>query len=83
MRLEHHLVGGYVRYISPHIIIIIIINLCQDNEEVWRCSSLKININESSHNKLTIKPCLCCVQLHVSFHCYGHVFFSVILLQFN
>ena len=27
MRLEHHLVGGYVRYISPHIIIIII-NLC-------------------------------------------------------
>ena len=26
MRLEHHLVGGYVRYISPHIIIII--NLC-------------------------------------------------------
>ena len=27
MRLEHHLVGGYVRYISPHIIIIIIINV--------------------------------------------------------
>ena len=25
MRIEHHLVGGYVRYISPHIIIIIII----------------------------------------------------------
>ena len=25
MRLEHHLVGGYVRYISPHIIIIIIV----------------------------------------------------------
>ena len=24
MRLEHYLVGGYVRYISPHIIIIII-----------------------------------------------------------
>ena len=23
MRLEHHLVGGYVRYIRPHIIIII------------------------------------------------------------
>ena len=21
MRIEHHLVGGYVRYISPHIII--------------------------------------------------------------
>ena len=30
MRLEHHLVGGYVRYISPHIIIIIIctVDLC-------------------------------------------------------
>ena len=28
MRLEHHLVGGYVRYISPHIIIIIIIIRC-------------------------------------------------------
>ena len=27
MRLEHHLVGGYVRYISPHIIIIIIIEM--------------------------------------------------------
>ena len=25
MHLEHHLVGGYVRYISPHIIIIITI----------------------------------------------------------
>ena len=24
MRLEHHLVGGYVRYISPYIIIIIV-----------------------------------------------------------
>ena len=28
MRLEHHLVGGYVRYISPHIIIIIINDEC-------------------------------------------------------
>ena len=27
MRLEHHLVGGYVRYISPHIIIIILLLL--------------------------------------------------------
>ena len=24
MRLEHHLVGGYVRYISPHIIILLV-----------------------------------------------------------
>ena len=28
MRLEHHLVGGYVRYISPYIIIIIIRDTC-------------------------------------------------------
>ena len=30
MRLEHHLVGGYVRYtcISPHIIIIIHVCVC-------------------------------------------------------
>ena len=25
MRLEHHLVGGYVRYISPHIIILLLL----------------------------------------------------------
>ena len=30
MHLEHHLVGGYVRYISPHIIIIIIIK-----QRIW------------------------------------------------
>ena len=27
MRLEHHLVGGYVRYISPHIIIIVLVSV--------------------------------------------------------
>ena len=27
MRLEHHLVGGYVRYISPYIIIILFTNI--------------------------------------------------------
>ena len=30
MCLEHHLVGGYVRYISPHIIIIIILLFIMD-----------------------------------------------------
>ena len=25
MRLEHHLVGGYVRYISPYIIILLLL----------------------------------------------------------
>ena len=35
MRLEHHLVGGYVRYIhvSPHIIIIIIIIISDSDNE--------------------------------------------------
>ena len=32
MRLENHLVGGYVRYISPHIIIIIIIIIFKKSE---------------------------------------------------
>ena len=37
MRLEHHLVGGYVRYISPHIIIIIIIALVADYAQIcWK-----------------------------------------------
>ena len=34
MHLEHHLVGGYVRYISPHIIIIIIIISVENTAEV-------------------------------------------------
>ena len=34
MRLEHHLVGGYVRYISPHIIIIII-TICSVHINVY------------------------------------------------
>ena len=35
MRLEHHLVGGYVRYISPYIIIIIthqLLNLLEEKK---------------------------------------------------
>ena len=35
MRLEHHLVGGYVRYISPHIIIIIIMTLIKQEKLVF------------------------------------------------
>ena len=34
MRLEHHLVGGYVRYISPHIIIIIIADIWDEDPRV-------------------------------------------------
>ena len=39
MRLEHHLVGGYVRYISPHIIIITdsmpLLKVCSDRDGVF------------------------------------------------
>ena len=48
MRLEHHLVGGYVRYISPHIIIIIIITLgSKIGPFLWslvypKCSKLEV-----------------------------------------
>ena len=48
MRLEHHLVGGYVRYISPHIIIIIIItnNFSQflKNVNVWNLLKSALSI---------------------------------------
>ena len=51
MRLEHHLVGGYVRYISPHIIIIIIINVivCKTG-----CTILiqQTRVSNSSNNQL-------------------------------
>ena len=40
MRLEHHLVGGYVRYISPHIIIIIIIYTVDRNKRLLSCTHM-------------------------------------------
>ena len=42
---------------------------------------LKMDYNENSHIKLTIEPCLCCVQ--VTIYCCGHVFLFIILLQFD
>ena len=40
MRLEHHLVGGYVRYISSHIIIIIV-NSKNLNKKIYVLPMLK------------------------------------------
>ena len=37
MHLEHHLVGGYVRYISPHIIIIIIVRSKSNHYHLMTC----------------------------------------------
>ena len=44
MRLEHHLVGGYVRYISPHIIIIIIIIIIIKTNVIMSCLNKLPNI---------------------------------------
>ena len=44
MRLEHHLVGGYVRYISPHIIIII---KNKRKLKKWRCMGLRQRARET------------------------------------
>ena len=41
---------------------------------------LKMDYNENSHIKLTIEPCLCCVQ--VTIYCC-HVFLFIIPLQFD
>ena len=42
MHLEHHLVGGYVRYISPHIIIIIIIIIILFDKMMSSCTLWQI-----------------------------------------
>ena len=67
MRLEHHLVGGYVRYISPHIIIIIINRKLQIPHrgalyqgqialplQVWSIRPVYSNINICSQVQLVI-----------------------------
>ena len=62
MRLEHHLVGGYVRYISPHIIIIItcgpIIRFHFSSRRVKYYRDLTINILPSQVLVVTfrVKP---------------------------
>ena len=44
MRLEHHLVGGYVRYISPYIIIINTLAVLYDSARpVLSAVTLKIH----------------------------------------
>ena len=50
MRLEHHLVGGYVRYISQHIIIIIIIII----ECLVEFQPDRLQLFENHDNKKTV-----------------------------
>ena len=54
MRLEHHLVGGYVRYISPHIIIIIIIiTNISTSYLTFRCQkSVKFSLTKMPERRL-------------------------------
>ena len=59
MRLEHHLVGGYVRYISPHIIIIISFDTtCKVWTEAF-CIKYQLRIQTDSGGGLWLlrKPC--------------------------
>ena len=81
MRLEHHLVGGYVRYISPHIIIIIIENMSWA-KRVVRLMAIKLTFSaghifvpRNLPNKLTLRLrpldqqiCLYFESTIISFH---------------
>ena len=57
MRLEHHLVGGYVRYISPYIIIIIIpVIFLKLHGEVYSPQAT-IGLSEAlSNTKINLSP---------------------------
>ena len=61
MRLEHHSVGGYVRYISPHIIIIIIIIIISSGHSLQKICQIQ---NGNIHFKTEIpKHTLCALTL--------------------
>ena len=49
MRLEHHLVGGYVRYISPYIIIILLILF------VVKCLYNSFDVNISNYIQINTR----------------------------
>ena len=52
MRLEHHLVGGYVRYISPHIIIILLLISLKRNHVRTHIVMLSTYILNAHHEAL-------------------------------
>ena len=56
MRLEHHLVGGYVRYMSPYIIIIIL--------RVCFLRIKKIKETKKIKKKLSISEIKTCMLAH-------------------
>ena len=54
MRLEHHIVGGYVRYISPHIIILLIWGVILDSQvtEISEILQKYLHKKANTHNKI-------------------------------
>ena len=77
MRLEHHLVGGYVRYISPHIIIIIIIIIIMvilvgfepgPPEIKIKESTCHVNFTELPSKISTNKLCVAKIAYHPNCH---------------
>ena len=70
MRLEHHLVGGYVRYVSPYIIIISIILILTLLLPV-QFSSEVTEQRQLACLSMVDKPCIH-KQYHVQFRCIHH-----------
>ena len=70
MRLEHHLVGGYVRYISPHIIIIIIIGFTRERPQLKLSSGSGCIVVTVRYHKIfylddkSAEKCIIFVSLH-------------------
>ena len=70
------------RYNNGYSVRVCLLSLKQDTPtEACYLEALKMDYNENSQIKLTIEPCLCCVQ--VTIYCCGHVFLFIILLQFD
>ena len=76
MRLEHHLVGGYVRYISPHIIIIITmkIYLFLVKQHHWRQVLVGTNILHRYPSLKIRCPTLRLVNYARYWPCGRHIF---------
>ena len=70
MRLEHHLVGGYVRYISPHIIIIIIMHWASLVRHPVHTSIIEVLIFNTRKvpDYIPIQPWLHVHVCHISLH---------------
>ena len=68
MRLEHHLVGGYVRYISPYIIIIIKLHATSKMNKICRAAPDAMTQNDRQQTIFSLfihsKQCINYVQVY-------------------